>query len=258
MDHDDYLDVLADETARFARIATTAPMSASVPSCPEWTTADLLWHLAEVQYFWARIAGEVADPEQVPDLARPADEHLMAVLEEQTLSLLHALRSRRPEEWCWSWDERGESIGWVARRQAHEALIHRVDAELVAGTEVGGCPAPLAADGVDEMLRVFLDGVPSWGSFDPDDRTARLVASDTGDIWSVVFGRFRGTSPHSGTTYDDDALTVVEDRADAEATVTGSAWDLDRWLWGRVDASGLTVEGDRALADRLRKLASIE
>ncbi|MET0896296.1 MAG: maleylpyruvate isomerase N-terminal domain-containing protein, partial [Mycobacterium sp.] len=25
------------------------------PTCPEWTAADLLWHLTEVHFFWAGI-----------------------------------------------------------------------------------------------------------------------------------------------------------------------------------------------------------
>ncbi|MBS3939884.1 MAG: maleylpyruvate isomerase family mycothiol-dependent enzyme [Actinobacteria bacterium] len=258
MDHDAYLDLLADQTARFARVAATAPFDAAVPSCPEWDAADLLWHLTEVQYFWARIAGGVEEPEQVPDLARPAPEYLATVLEEQTLALLHALRSREAAEWCWSWSDDGEYIGWVARRQAHEALIHRVDAELVAGTEVSVPDAAVAADGVDEMLTVFLDGVPTWGSFADDGRTLRVEATDTGDAWSIRFGRFTGTSPNSGAVYDEDALSLAEDLAEHDTTIRGAAWDLDLWLWGRADADALQVEGDPTLAGRLRAMAEIE
>lgn len=258
MDHDTYLDLLADQTARFARVAATAPPDAAVPSCPDWDAADLLWHLAEVQFFWARIAGGVEEPEQVPDLARPAPEHLVTVLEEQTLALLHALRSRMPDEWCWSWDEHGESIGWVARRMAHEALVHRVDAELVAGTEVGDIDPAVAADGIDELLTVFLDGVPTWGSFDDDGRTLQVVATDTGDAWSIRFGRFTGASPASGILYDEDALLVVEDLTEHDTTVRGGAWDLDLWLWGRADADALDIEGDRSLAARLRAIAEVD
>ena len=258
MDHDRYLTLLAEQTARFARVAATAPADAAVPSCPDWDAADLLWHLTEVQYFWARIAGGVEEPEQVPDLARPAPEHLVTVLEAQTLALLHALRSRDPSEWCWSWDDDGESIGWVARRQAHEALIHRVDAELVAGTEVGGIDAAVAADGIDELLTVFLDGVPTWGTFDDEGGTLQIEATDTGDRWSLRFGRFTGTSPTSGRVYDEDALSVVEDLPEHDTLVRGTAWDLDLWLWGRADADALDIEGERSLADRLRAIAEVE
>ena len=29
-----------------------------MPSCPDWNADDLLWHLAEVQWFWATIVRE--------------------------------------------------------------------------------------------------------------------------------------------------------------------------------------------------------
>ncbi len=54
----DYLDHLASESARFAIVmAGTAP-EARVPTCPDWTADDLLWHLGEVQWFWGTIVRE--------------------------------------------------------------------------------------------------------------------------------------------------------------------------------------------------------
>jgi len=50
----DYLGHLASESARFADAIRLAPPAARVPSCPDWTADDLLWHLAEVQFFWGR------------------------------------------------------------------------------------------------------------------------------------------------------------------------------------------------------------
>jgi hypothetical protein len=56
------------------------------------------------------------------------------------------------------------TVSWVARRQAHEALIHRTDAELAAGVTVTRADAALAADGVDDLISGFLVGVPRWAS----------------------------------------------------------------------------------------------
>jgi uncharacterized protein (TIGR03083 family) len=255
--HDAYLDVLEVESARFARAAAGAPADRTVPTCPDWRPADLLWHLAEVQYFWSRIAGG-QDVEEVPDLARPRDEYLQALFEEQTLALLDALRRRAPSETCWSWSPVGETIGWVARRQAHEALIHRVDAELVAGIEVTGPDPRLATDGVDEMVRIFLDGLPDWARFRPDDRTALLVADDTDAAWTLAFGRFTGTSPNTGRTYDDATVVVRDAVTTPDVTITGPAWDLDRWLWGRGGPGALQVDGDADLATELRRIAEVD
>jgi hypothetical protein len=150
-------------------------------------------------------------------------------------------------------------VGWVARRQAHEALIHRVDAELGVGTPVTPASAALAADGLDELFDVMLRP-PSWGSLALEPTAVRVQTSDTDDHWTLRFARFTGTSPQTGTTYDDDMLHL-EDAADDDevvATVRGTAWDLDRWLWGRGPADPLRREGDAASVHRLRALAEVE
>ncbi len=59
----DFLDHLERESARFAAAIGSAPGAAVVPSCPDWNADDLLWHLAEVQWFWATIVRErLTDP----------------------------------------------------------------------------------------------------------------------------------------------------------------------------------------------------
>ncbi|WP_238993563.1 hypothetical protein [Nocardioides caldifontis] len=62
------------------------------------------------------------------------------------------------------------TVGYIRRRQAHEALIHRLDAELTAGTVTALDPT-LASDGVDEALDVMFGGCPPWGSFEPATST---------------------------------------------------------------------------------------
>ena len=39
---------------------------ARLPSCPDWTVADLLWHLTEVHDFWRTVVAE-----QLSDLDGP-------------------------------------------------------------------------------------------------------------------------------------------------------------------------------------------
>jgi len=51
----DYLAAVATESDRFAAALDGADPAASVPSCPGWTADDLRRHLADVQWFWARI-----------------------------------------------------------------------------------------------------------------------------------------------------------------------------------------------------------
>ncbi|MDQ0375218.1 maleylpyruvate isomerase family mycothiol-dependent enzyme [Cellulomonas humilata] len=255
----DYAGVIALESARMADALAEAPPTAQVPSCPDWSTADLAYHLGEVQDFWSQIVGNApAGPDDAQDTERLPDDELVPFLRTRTQALLTALAAHDPADPCWSWSPVGGTVGWVLRRQAHEALVHRVDAEQTAGLPVTDPGTALAADGVDEMLGVMVSGLPSWATFTPDGRRVRLLATDAGREWVMAFGRFHGTSPTTGKEYDDECAELVggapwegEDE-DVTATVAGPAWDLELWLWGRGSADGLTVDGDEAAVDRLR------
>lgn len=233
----------------------TGPDS-GVPTCDPWTAADLLWHLAEVQNFWANIVADRAeDPESVTRISRPPDyASTLSALDTAAQALRTALADADDGESVWTWSD-DHTVGFIRRRQAHEALIHRVDAELAAGAEVFGVEPEIAADGVDEVLSVMIDGVPPWGSFDPEGATIRLECTDTPGAWRLRFGRFRGTSPDSGNTYDLDTA-ALDGAGEADCTVRASAWSLDRWMWGRVGSGEVEVDGVADLAARLRSIAA--
>jgi uncharacterized protein (TIGR03083 family) len=248
--------VIADRTNGVVEIGSITDLGTSVPSCRDWSLADLVWHLAEVQHFWAwTIAHRPAGPDQYGRPERPADDSLADLLADCCARLVGALDAADPDEPAWSWSD-DHTVGFTVRRQSHESLIHFVDAVLAAGAPVPDIDAFLAADGVDELLGVMLAGVPEWADFASDGSTASIEAADTGDRWLLGFGRMTGTSPDSGTAYDLDAVELLTVGADGDATIRGSAVDLDLWLWGRADGSVLDVEGDDAFADRLRTMVA--
>ncbi len=253
----DYVTVIEEQSARFADLLA-ADLRSDVPSCPEWTLADLGFHLAEVQSFWATIAGDLlTSPDGVDELTRPDNADLAATFRRESARLLAALEARAPNDPCWSWDSSGGTVAWVHRRQAHEVLIHRFDAELAARVLHAPVDPELAADGVDEILTSMLSGVPGWGTFTPDGVTVTLEAVDAGPRWHATMGRFTGTSPSSGTTYDLDAMELLANApTDVTATISGDALDLDLWLWGRADASRLHIAGDPDVATRIRQMAA--
>jgi uncharacterized protein (TIGR03083 family) len=250
--------VVEAESGRFLETLANVQLDAEVPSCPGWDVADLLWHLAEVHGFWAQIVGLLLnDPSEADDLERPANPELHAFASERRAELLDALTRRSPAERCWSWSDLGGDVSWVARRQAHEALIHRTDAELAAGVAVTRADAALAVDGVDELLRGFLVGVPEWATWTPDGTTVALDCTDVERRYVLGLGRMTGTSPASGRSYALDAAELRDDTsARAHAEVSGEAWDLDRWLWGRGDAAALTITGARHVVTRFRALVA--
>ncbi len=254
----DYLAHLAHESDRFADVLLDADPMQPVPSCPDWTTVDLFWHLTEAQWFWGTVVRErLEDPARLPGAPpeRPTDLHSLGHLFATVSAALEdALASAPPETAVWTWS-RDNTVGWVRRRQAHEALIHRVDAELATGQTTEVDP-DLASDGVDEALRVMHGHVPDGAHFDHDRRTVRVEASDTGAAWTVALGRLTGTDPKSGKTYDEAAVVVVADDtgADPDATVQASAADLDCWLWGRLAADRVGRRGDEAALAHLQSV----
>ena len=243
----DYLTHLAHESARFAQAIREAPPDAPVPSCPDWNADDLLWHLAEVQWFWATVVREGVPGERAEDFQpeRPADRAgLLAFFAEASASLGEILAATPAEAAAWTWSA-DQTVGFIRRRQAHEALIHRVDAELTAGNRTPIDPL-LGADGVDEAVRVMYSGLPDWGTFTADHaRTVRVRAADTGDTWLVTLGRFTGTDT-AGTSYDDPDIqpAAADSGQPAGAEISGSAADLDCWLWHRPPLGPVERTGD--------------
>ncbi|HEU4810979.1 MAG TPA: maleylpyruvate isomerase N-terminal domain-containing protein [Nocardioides sp.] len=252
----DYLRHIREESRRFRDALAPCDPTTPVPSCPAWDASDLLWHLARVQWFWAktvRTRPEGAD-EDAEGPARPATyDGLLAAFDEHSAALVAELEAADPADKAWTWSSE-QSVGFTFRRQAHEALIHRLDAELTAGN---GATTPLdpalAADGVEECLDVMFGGAPPWGEFAGLPHFVRVDITDTAESVWVQIGRFSGTDPDTGVTYDDDDIRVVPDPgSDADAVVTGSAGALDTWLWRRGDDSDIRVTGDKAVYDHFR------
>lgn len=252
-----YLTHLEAESRRFRDVLAACDPDARVPSCPEWTAADLLWHLgAEVQDFWAWV---VAHRPQHPregyeEPSRPAAyEDLLRVFDERSDALVRALREADPADEAWSWAPE-QTVGFTFRRQAHEALVHRVDAELTAGTPTSIDPA-LATDGIDEVLGVMYGGSPAWGTFHGLPHHLRVDVTDTATSVWVQLGRFTGTDPGSGRVYDDEDIAVVEDPGtEPDAVISGTSAVLLLRFWRRGDGAETHLTGNLEIVDRFRRV----
>jgi hypothetical protein len=176
---------------------------------------------------------------------------MLAAFDERSAALVAELTSADPAETAWTWSSE-QSVGFTFRRQAHEALIHRLDAELTAGTVTPLDPG-LAADGVLECLDVMFGGCPPWGEFAGLPHHVRVDITDAGESVWVQIGRFTGTNPEDDVSYDQDDIRVVDDPGtEADAVVEGPAGALDAWLWRRGDDSDVHVHGDKAVYDHFR------
>lgn len=250
-----YLDFIRSESARFREVLADADPAARVPTCPDWDVADLLWHLTTVQHGWEWvIANRPAVPEDDPPLERPQGHAaLLALFDERSAAFLATLGAADPAEEAWSWST-DHTVGFTYRRQAHEALIHRLDAELAVGS-VTDLDARLAGDGVQEALAVMFGGCPPWGTFTPGEGLLRVDLVDTDQHVWVRLGRFTGTDPDDGQTCDEPDISVVTDPGvEPDAVVAGPAGALDAWLWHRGDDADIRVAGDRGVFDRFRTI----
>jgi uncharacterized protein (TIGR03083 family) len=235
----DYLEHLGRETTRFTDVLEGAAPDARVPSCPGWDVDDLIWHVAEVQWFWGQVVGRrLVDPADVDALGhpdRPTDREQLRDFQHLSGRELHnVLAQTPPDTVCWSWAPE-QTAGFSRRRQAHEILIHRVDAELAAGRRSPIDPA-LAADGVDEMLTLMYaadEPVPA------DAPVVEVRTGDTADRWWVQVG-----GPVIG-------LAVSREEQASTAEISGLAADLDCWLWNRAPVGEIRRSGDPRALDAL-------
>jgi uncharacterized protein (TIGR03083 family) len=233
-----HLAVLEKADRRFADAATEALLAhgwrAPVPGCPGWTLADLVWHLAEVQHFWAwMVRTRATDPSAYPAPSRHPDDELLGYLDAQSAELETALHGADPAERVWTWAAR-QDIAWVLRRQAQEAVVHTVDVESVLG-EVRPLPTDVGMDGIDEWLDVMVPGQLPGGP-PPGAHPVVLHAVDA-DAERTLFP---GTRPFP------------------IAALTGTAGDLLLALWRRVPLEVLTVDGDGLQAAAMIGLVKLE
>jgi uncharacterized protein (TIGR03083 family) len=257
-----FLDHLERESARFREVLASAPAGATVPTCPEWDTDDLIWHLGEVQWFWGEIAQRrLTDPDELDAMdadraERPGDRAALLAFYDRASARLHAqLSDLAPDTPLWMWAD-DETAGYIRRRQAHEALIHRIDAELTAGTERAAIDCRLAADGVDEVLRVMRGYEDEPGLVaEPVGGPVTIATVDAMHSWTVTPVRVTGT--HDGEDVDLVRFRVADgpDRA-AVAEITGSAADLDCWLWNRPPHGEITRDGDPTSLARVDEVLS--
>lgn len=245
----DFVAHVRNESERFLAALTAGSPDAPVPTCPGWDASDLLWHLGEVQWFWASLVNEgiteTADADAL-QVARPRGwVALVDFFESSSNALVKGLAATPSTTPLWTWSEQ-QSVGFAKRRQAQEAFIHRIDAEVTAGGRTTMDQA-LASDGVDEVLRIMYGGKPPWGQFDPSEgSTIRLRTTDTDSSWVVTLGWFKGTDPAKGKIWDEADIHIsdVDDGRDVAAIIEATAEDLDCWLWHRPPVGDVKPSGD--------------
>lgn len=236
------LDHLRRHGTTLADRAAAAGLSTAVPTCPNWTVADLVAHQAMV-HGWARskILGPSGTPFRSADEIQQGEPDLVGFYREGHRALVDVLAAAAEDlDAPVFLDNAPAPREFWSRRQTHETTIHSVDA---LGSALGRAPtaleagidAELAIDGLDELVLGFLPGNASE-LFQGDPSAIAVRPTDTERSWTIRV---------------DAQLSTREGVVDpVAATLVGTAAELYLGLWNR--GTELTVEGDAAILERWR------
>jgi uncharacterized protein (TIGR03083 family) len=240
------LECLQADYTRLREVAAGADLTAKVPTCPEWTVADLVDHVAMVYLHKVQCMRLGHHPQPWP----PTDvDHSdpVALLDRAYTALAAEFAARSPDAPAFTWYEPDQTVGFWIRRMAQESVIHRVDAEFGAGVPIAAIPDDLARDGIDEVLVAFVEyGSRAWAEdYEPilataDGRAIRLET--TGASWLV---RPTPTAVEVRTADDGEA---------GDAVVRAEPVDLLLWLWNRAGDDVVATTGDPDVVAYFRRL----
>jgi uncharacterized protein (TIGR03083 family) len=228
----DHLARLGVDLEAFARAVEHGPADAMVVGCPGWTLVDLGDHLGQI-HRWvigAITTGGPPEPGLAGEAAPTNDlDALAAWFREGAERLLTLLASTDPSAPTWHpFLVEPKVAGLWRRRQAHEACVHRWDAEHAIGRPAV-IAAEMAADGVDEYWTVMLPRMLTREGRSTPATTIAVELTDTAERW-VVCG--------------DSGLPVLDAAADPVALLRSDAESVLLALWGRPSARPLTISGD--------------
>lgn len=231
---------LNDAGERLAHAARRAGLGAEVPSCPDWTMRDLLFHTNAVHRWATRYVSEGLEApirehrggDPVRDAEhRPADGELLDIFREGYTALAAALKGAPDDVRCWTFLPAPSPVAFWARRQLHETTIHRIDAELAAGATTAIDPA-VATDGIDELLTGF---VVRRREKLRSERTRSLGVHTT------------DTDAHWHLTVSNEPVAAEHTDKAADATVRGPAAEVYLALWNRLPLTKVDAGGDAEL-----------
>ncbi|QCQ90364.1 maleylpyruvate isomerase N-terminal domain-containing protein [Rhodococcus sp. SGAir0479] len=240
--------LLATLRAQGEMIAATPvdALSEPVPTVPGWTVEHVVRHTGKVHQWVLAALREPADAplssvRRSGDMPRGAD--CLTAYRAALDALLEEFDRRDATDPAPTMVGPG-TVAWWARRQAHEAAVHRIDvadALRAAGGPAGAAlDAETAADGVDEWASVFLGRLARGGRL-PDSlagTTVHLHGTDTSSAeWHLAFG--------------PGAVEVVREHRKGDVALRGPAQELLLTVWRRRPLAGIDAVGDVSVAHAL-------
>lgn len=247
METPEYLDAVVDQTATLAAWVDDQDPMAPVPTCPEWTLADLVDHVGAVQRMTTMLVGQrLSDPSSAferqasapEDPARWGDWLIDGATEAK--QAFAAADDDTPV-----WDPSGAQAGvpFWSRRLFGEMCVHRADAAVTLDRDY-----ELDPDHASEALEDWLDTLTSPGYWENRPGFAEAM-------------RGNGQTLHFHVTDADgewlarreqDRVALARTHGDADVVASGPATELLLAISRRRpldECRGIEVAGDRALLE---------
>ncbi|MFI6320553.1 maleylpyruvate isomerase family mycothiol-dependent enzyme [Nonomuraea sp. NPDC050556] len=263
----DYVPHFQREVQAFTTVIRTVAQSGEapmVPSCPEWSMADLALHLGMVHRYVTHVIRErssTAPEHDDPSIYNPPADRtgwpipgqtphrgplptaLVDYCVEGAATLTSVFATTDPSEKVWTWSPE-QTVGFWLRMQTIEAAIHRWDAENTITPPTPIHPE-LAADAVTQTFEVMAPARRIWTQAPPGDGERYIFRQTDGpSTWTVTFD---GPDVHMSVSSGVDRPASP---GGAEVALAGTASDLMLVLWHRLPAEQLEVSGDKALVER--------
>jgi uncharacterized protein (TIGR03083 family) len=229
-------------------------LTTPVPACPGWDVADLLSHTGWVHRYWRyvvrlpegeRPGRETSMAAGLPKAGSPQhpDGDLVAWFRDGVDQLLQTLCETPPAKAITS-GFGTHAPSFYCRRVAQETAIHRWDLQdALGGTPAGFDPA-LAADGIDELLELWVPVTFKYDTFAGAGALIGLSPVDGGDGWTISVGA-------------DSTTWRRELDPGAAVTIRGTTSDLYLFVWNRLGPVRLEVHGDDDLLRRWQAAAVV-
>jgi uncharacterized protein (TIGR03083 family) len=210
----DFLAILRRELAIF-HDHLGGDLDAPVPHCGDWTVRDLTAHLGEGN-LWAATAVTERHGRYQPPAPPPPD--IAGWLAETSEVLVRTLAAD-PDTEAWTFAE-PRTVAFWRRRRCHETVVHRWDLEQALGRP-GTLDPVLCADGIAEVIEMFVPRQVRLGRMAPLPAAVHLTATDVGRSWVLGPG-------------------------EPVAALSGAAGTVLLTLWGRAPWSALSGDHEAA------------
>ncbi|MGW1998373.1 maleylpyruvate isomerase family mycothiol-dependent enzyme [Embleya sp. NPDC001921] len=245
MDYVRFQHLFQAEGLRLGQAAVT-DMDAPVPSCPGWTVADVVRHSV---LMYNSATGQLR-PEHRPVAGGANKGELLDTYTRAHTALVTEMARRDPldpiegedlepgvAEGVESGGPDPGTAGFLIRRMAREAAVHRADIEMAVGTP-GPLDAQQALDGIDEVLGVLLPAHYDGGA--KDGASGRTIG-------------VHSNRHHWRLTMHRSGVSMSRDQGFTDAAVTGEPAELLLYLWGRRPGSVVSQTGDRTVLTAFRR-----